>query len=178
MSSLLGAWRALDNRASELLKASKAPTTWRKYEGEFRKFANWAKSFGVPHLPASVGTVLRYLAWRSNQGAASALATASAAISAFHKMNGMASPCSDPRVPAVLEGARRTFSQPVVQKAPVTKDILIKLWKNEVLSDRHQPSLWQWRNCWLVNLMFRACARFIRGMSLPTLLSLQTPALH
>ena len=36
----------------------------------------------------------------------------------------------------------------------------MELWKTKV-GDANSGSLWDWRNCWLMNLMFRTCARFI-----------------
>ena len=156
---LSGESHLLDQKAWSLMRASKAPSTWKKYQAEFKKFENWALERNLRSLPASVITVIRYLSWKSEGKAAGALATASAAISAFHKIRGLPSPCADSRVGALLEGARRTFSKPVTQKTPLTKEIIRDLWEQEVGSDMG-GSILSWRNCWLVNLMFRTCARF------------------
>ena len=150
---------ALDGKALRLMRASKAPSTWKKYESEFAKFKNWASERKFAHLPASTRTTMRYLTFRAEGGSASALVTASAAISAFHKMNGFISPCADPRISAIIEGAKRSFSQPVAQKEPLTKEVLKAMWVEEIGED-YVGSLWQWRNCWILTLMFRTCARF------------------
>ena len=102
---------------------------------------------------------MRYLTFRAGSESASALVTASAAISAFHKLNGFVSPCADPRIAAIIEGAKRSFSQPVAQKEPLSKETLKAMWENEIGED-YVGSLWQWRNCWIMTLMFRTCARF------------------
>ena len=149
----------LDRRAEQLMRASKAPSTWKKYQAEFSKFQSWMKERGYASMPASTKSVLRYLTYRSDGCLANSLATASAAISAFHKLKGFVSPCADPRVAALLEGARRTFSKPVKQKKPLTKEILRNMWISEV-GDPSAGTLWQWRNCWLLNMMVRTCSRF------------------
>ena len=114
---------------------------------------------GYASMPASIKSVLRYLTYRSNGCMENYLATASAAISAFHKLKGFFSPCADPRVAAFLEGARRTFSKPVKQKKPITKEILKNLWISEV-GDPSEGTLWQSKNCWLLNMIIRTCSRF------------------
>ena len=149
----------LDGKALRLMRASKAPSTWKKYEAEFSKFRNWSQDRGFAHLPAVTKTVMRYLTFRAGSESASALVTASAAISAFHKLNGFVSPCADPRIAAIIEGAKRSFSQPVAQKEPLSKETLKAMWENEIGED-YVGSLWQWRNCWIMTLMFRTCARF------------------
>ena len=144
--------KALDKRASALMMASKAPSTWKKYQAEFRKFKEWATSRGFTPLPANTQLVIRYLTFWSEGRLANSLATASAAIAAFHKLNRHPSPCANPQVAALLEGARRTFSQPTVQKEPLTKQILLRIWETEVGEDLG-GTLWDWRNCWLLTLI-------------------------
>ena len=147
-------------KARELMHASKAPSTWKKYTAEFDKFRDWASERGLSYLPATSKTVLRYLAFRAEKRTSAVLSTTSAAISAFHKMEGLPSPSADSRVAALLEGARRTFSKPVHQKALLTTSIIRRLWKRETGKSTDRGNILQWRGCWLITLMFRTCARF------------------
>ena len=150
----------LDVKAKRLMFASKAPTTWKKYRGEFKRFESWASTNNASALPADARTVIRYLAFRAEQKTSAALSKASAVISAFHKMEGFSSPCSDPRISTLIEGARRVFSKPVQQKAPLTTEMIRDLWSRETGPLATEGNLQQWKNCWLVTLMFRTCARF------------------
>lgn len=144
------------------LTASKSANTWKKYNAAKTKFVEWCAANKVGAFPASSWNVLCYLSKTAiSTESVSTVVTASAAISAAHKMGGCYPPAScDPWVGALCEGIRRTFSKPVVQKKPITPEMIKEILVLNLGKKLSGGSIKQWRNAWVIFFLFRACARF------------------
>jgi site-specific recombinase XerD len=107
--------------ASEYAQASKAISTRRAYQSDAADFALWCKRQGVEALPASVETVVAYLAALAKSGLkASTITRRRAAIAYLHRLAGLESPTTSEAAKAVLAGIRRSLGTAVTRKAPIT----------------------------------------------------------
>jgi integrase len=84
-----------------------ATETLRLYRADWAAFQTWCTAGGLPALPAGAATVADFLSDGAARLSAGALARRAAAIADRHRQRGLASPCADPAVAAVLRAARR-----------------------------------------------------------------------
>ena len=106
---------------------SRADSTWRAYEADWRQFSRWCAEAGLQPLPAEPRTVARFLAVQASPGArhpdglaASTLRRRLAAIRLMHLGARLVSPHAAPEVSEVLRGivnARR--DRPTARKRPI-----------------------------------------------------------
>lgn len=111
-------------RARDYLYASKAASTRRACQSNWRRFAAWCEASRLPALPASSSTVALYLAARDDQRKCSTLGRRLVAISQAHKAAGHGSPTAAALVRETWKGIRREKGTAPQAKAPaVTADL-------------------------------------------------------
>jgi len=121
---------AADEAARGYANRSRAASTWRAYEGDWRRFSSWCSATSLSPLPAEPRTVARFLAVeaspsadRPNGLAPSTLRRRLAAIRLMHLGARLVSPHAAPEVGEVLRGivnARRHV--PAGRTRPVLDD--------------------------------------------------------
>jgi integrase len=105
--------------ASKYAKGSRAASTWRAYESDWRIFSEWCAIAARPALPAETSTVALFIAAQAKLGIApSTLNRRLAAIRLIHVGAKVASPHDALEVAEVMRGVRRAWKRPVAQKAP------------------------------------------------------------
>jgi hypothetical protein len=108
----------LIQKANDLIRAAKAPSTRKAYQSDFRIFESWCAAHGLASLPAAPETIALYIASCAVARLAPAtIARRLASISKAHQAAGFEnSPASTKHfvVGEVLKGARRTLG--VAQK--------------------------------------------------------------
>lgn len=110
---------AAETAAVSYARASRAASTWRAYESDWRIFADWCASVGEAALPASAHTVALFLAAQGSQGKApKTLDRRRAAIRLMHRGAKLPSPHDAVEVDEVMKGIRRAWQRPPNQKAP------------------------------------------------------------
>ena len=88
--------------------AEKSDATKRAYRSAFLHFTGWCNSTGREPLPASVETVVTYLASLGDSGLkSSTIRKHCAAIAYAHEIKGIEPPTMDAQVRAILRRARR-----------------------------------------------------------------------
>ena len=124
------ALEAMDAQGKNYTRLSVSPATRRAHRTDWRLFREWCEANGLQALPASVGTILRWLSDNALRYKPASLERKLASISKMHQVTDHEErPTRDPRVRAVLKGIRnvkRDNGEPVrpAQKAPVTsKDL-------------------------------------------------------
>jgi site-specific recombinase XerD len=104
------ALRAALETAADLASNSRAASTRAAYTADFRIFEPWCAAQGLCPMPAIPAAVAAFLADQVARGMKpSTLGRRLAALKHAHKAAGEDSPTADPRVKAVLQGARRTL---------------------------------------------------------------------
>lgn len=105
--------------AAAYAKGSRAASTWRAYESDWRIFAAWCRSARCVTLPAQPSTVALFLAAQAKLGfAPSTLGRRLAAIRLMHVGAKVPSPHDALEVDEVMRGVRRAWKKPQAQKAP------------------------------------------------------------
>jgi site-specific recombinase XerD len=105
--------------AETYAKSSRAASTWRAYESDWRMFVAWCRAVDRVSLPADPATVALFLASQAKLGIApSTLGRRLAAIRLMHVGARLASPHDALQVDEVMRGIRRAWKRPVAQKAP------------------------------------------------------------
>jgi site-specific recombinase XerD len=100
-------------------KGSRAASTWRAYESDWRVFYAWCDSVERLALPATPTTVAIFIAAQAKLGIApSTLGRRLAAIRLMHVGARHASPHDAIEVDEVMRGIRRAWKRPKAQKAP------------------------------------------------------------
>lgn len=108
-----------ERTAAAYARSSRAASTWRAYESDWRIFATWCQSVDQPSLPASSHTVALFLAAQARLGhAPSTLDRRRAAIRLMHVGAKVPSPHDALEVDEVLRGIRRAWKRPPNRKAP------------------------------------------------------------
>jgi site-specific recombinase XerD len=118
--------RALEDRAGEYARASKADNTLRAYRNDLRDFEEWCTDHRRRSLPATPNTLTLYLTALAEAGArASTIQRRVSAISQAPQLAGHVPPPTHVwAVRATLRGIRRTLGTAPEQKAPiVTADL-------------------------------------------------------
>ena len=121
--------RALEERAGEYARASKAENTVRAYRSDLRDFEEWCADHRRRSLPAAPHTLTLYLTALAEAGArASTIQRRLSAISQAHQLAGhVPPPTHDWTVRATLRGIRRTLGTAPEQKAPIVTAELRRL---------------------------------------------------
>ena len=114
----------LPEQVREYIRASKAESTLRGYQSDWRAFCAWCEGHGLCPLPASPETVAAYIAECAGRLKVGSIQRRVNAIAEAHKAVGLESPTSTGIVRNTLKGIKRTLGTAAVQKAPaVTEDI-------------------------------------------------------
>jgi integrase len=116
--------RALDlaataAQASRYASASKAASTRRAYELDWREFTSWCAVRGLQAMPAQASTVALYLADGAGRLAVATLARRLVSIGAAHKAAGVDNPTTAPGVRVVWAGIQRTHGVAQRRKTPL-----------------------------------------------------------
>src|SRR5438132_484086 len=113
---------SLSDQVREYIRASKAESTLRGYQSDWRHFLRWSELHGVSPLPASPKTVGAYIAECAGRLKVGSLQRRLNAIAEAHKAVGLESPASAGMVRNTLKGIKRTIGTAVIQKAPTLTD--------------------------------------------------------
>lgn len=109
--------------AATYARGSRAASTWRAYEADWRSFEAWCRAMKLTSLPATPHTVALYLSAEAKGGRApSTLGRRLAAIRLMHVGARHASPHDAIEVAEVLRGIRRAWKRPPAQKAPAVDE--------------------------------------------------------
>jgi site-specific recombinase XerD len=113
-------WRA---QVRAYVHASKAQSTLRGYQSDWRDFCAWCESRGgLCPLPATADVVAAYLAECAGHLKPGSIQRRLNAIAEAHKAAGLDSPTHAAIVRNVLKGIRRTLGTALAQKAPALTD--------------------------------------------------------
>jgi site-specific recombinase XerD len=114
--------------ARRYAKKSRADSTWRAYENDWRQFEAWCAKVNLPALPADPDTVAMFVASQADDGLnPSTLTRRLAAIRLVHLGAGHASPHNTIRVAEVMRGIRRDWGQPPAKKAAALDEDIKKM---------------------------------------------------
>lgn len=150
-----------ESRALDLKLQSKARTTWSSYERSFQKFKDWCMVHSLAFLPATPKSVELYLADLAfSTNAVACVELASAAIGAYHKIENWVNPCDNDSIRILVQGVKRCFGKPALQRAPMTKSVLKALLSYWLPSSKPSHSILNWRSAWLELMLFSASARW------------------
>lgn len=114
--------------AASYAKGSRAASTWRAYESDWRNFSRWCASVQRQALPTQPATVALYIAAQAQLGLApSTLERRLAAIRLMHVGAKLPSPHDGLEVQEVMRGMRRAWKRPAAQKAPAVDEEVQRL---------------------------------------------------
>lgn len=114
---------ALVDAARQYARDARADSTWRAYEGHWRRFLLWCEQHGRSALPASPETVVLYVTHLAEGGRVPAtISQCLAAISQCHIRAREPSPREAPEVREVWRGIRRRKGIAPTQKLPFTTE--------------------------------------------------------
>lgn len=106
----------------------KSAGTRRAYASDWRIFTAWCAARELPPLPASSGTVARFLSSEATRGTkASTIGRRAAAIAHAHKLAGHEPPTNSESCKAVVRGIRRSIGCAPVRKSPATADLVMQM---------------------------------------------------
>src|ERR1019366_4277652 len=103
-------------QAKEFIRASKAKSTIRGYQSDWREFCAWCEGQGVCPLPASPENVAAYIAACAGRLKVGSIQRRLNAIAEAHKAVGLDSPTASGMVRNTFKGIRRTCGVAAVQK--------------------------------------------------------------
>jgi site-specific recombinase XerD len=106
----------------EYIRASKAESTLRGYQSDWREFCAWCEGHGLCPLPASPETVAPYIAECAGRLKVGSIQRRLNAIAEAHKAAGTESPTHHAMVANTMKGIRRTKGNAPTQKAPTLTD--------------------------------------------------------
>jgi integrase len=104
--------------ARDYVRASKAPSTIRGYQSDWRHFSGWCNAHGTAALPAAPETVAAYIAECASWLKVGSIQRRLNAIAEAHKATAQESPTSSGTVRNTLKGIKRTIGTAEVQKEP------------------------------------------------------------
>lgn len=114
--------------AKRYAKKSRADSTWRAYENDWRQFEAWCTKVNLPVLPADPDTVAMFVASQAADGLnPSTLDRRLAAIRLLHLGAGHASPHNTIKVTEVMRGIRRDWCRPPDRKAAAIEEDIKKM---------------------------------------------------
>ncbi len=103
--------------AETFATASRASSTWRAYESDWRIFTGWCQTLDLPALPAAPATVAMFLAAQAKNGTApSTLNRRLSAIRLIHLGARVVSPHNAVEIQEVMRGIRRLSNRGVLKK--------------------------------------------------------------
>lgn len=104
--------------AKRYSRKSRADSTWRAYQSDWRQFEAWCQTVALPVLPAEPDTVAMFVAAQAANGLnPSTLNRRLAAIRLVHLGAGHPSPHNALKVVEVMRGIRRDWGRPPAKKA-------------------------------------------------------------
>ena len=104
------------------IRASKAESTLRGYQSDWRHFLRWSELHAVSPLPAPPEAVASYIAECAGRLKVGSLQRRLNAIAEAHKAIGLESPTSAGMVRNTLKGIKRRIGTAAVQKTPTLID--------------------------------------------------------
>ena len=108
----------------EYIRASKAESTLRGYQSDWRHFCAWCETHNLGPLPAASETVASYIAGCADHLKVGSIQRRLNAIAEAHKAVGLESPTHSAIVANTMKGIRRTMGTAPAQKsAALTDDI-------------------------------------------------------
>jgi len=108
----------------EYIRASKAESTLRGYQSDWRHFCAWCEAHNLGPLPAASETVASYIAGCADHLKVGSIQRRLNAIAEAHKAVGLESPTHSAIVANTMKGIRRTLGTAAAQKtAALTDDI-------------------------------------------------------
>jgi site-specific recombinase XerD len=113
---------ALPSQVREYIRASKAESTLRGYQTDWRAFCAWCEGRNVCPLPAAPETVAAYIAECAGHLKPGSIQRSLNAIAEAHKAAGLDSPTHNAIVRNTMKGIRRTMGTAPVQKAAALTD--------------------------------------------------------
>jgi integrase len=112
------------DRVQEYIRASKAESTIRGYQSDWRHLCTWCQGHGLCPLPAAPEALASYIAECAGHLKVGSLQRRLNAITEAHKAVGLESPTHSSIVANTMKGIRKTLGTAPTQKAPaVTADI-------------------------------------------------------
>jgi len=112
----------LTEQVRGFIRASKAESTLRGYQSDWRAFCAWCEGHGICPLPAIPETVASYIAECAGRLKVGSIQRRLNAIAEAHKAMGLESPTHTAVVRNTMKGIRRTLGTAPVQKAPTLTD--------------------------------------------------------
>jgi integrase len=113
---------SLNEQVREYVRASKAESTIRGYQTDWRAFCAWCEAHSFCPLPASPETVAAYIAECASRLKVGSLQRRLNAITEAHKTVGTEPPTHAGIVRNTMKGIRRTFGTAPAQKAAALTD--------------------------------------------------------
>jgi site-specific recombinase XerD len=108
--------------------ASRASSTWRAYESDWRIFTRWCQAMDLATLPAAPATVAMFLAAEAKNGTApSTLNRRLSAIRLMHLGARLVSPHNAVEIQEVMRGIRRLSTRGVVKKEAAVDEQIKKM---------------------------------------------------
>ena len=108
--------------------ASRASSTWRAYESDWRIFNAWCQAMDLSALPAAPATVAMFLAAQAKDGTApSTLTRRLSAIRLMHLGARVVSPHNAVEIQEVMRGIRRLSTRGVVKKEAAVDEQIKKM---------------------------------------------------
>ena len=108
--------------------ASRAASTWRAYESDWRIFIAWCQAMDLAALPAAPATVAMFLAAEAKRGTApSTLNRRLSAIRLMHLGARVVSPHAAVEIQEVMRGIRRLSTRGVVKKEAAVDEQIKKM---------------------------------------------------
>ena len=116
-------------RAERYAASALAPSTRKAHEADWRVFAQWCATHGLPAIPAAPSTVGAFLAAEAGRGFRPVtIGKRAAAIAAAHRAQNHPNPCDSAAVAAVMAGIRREHGvRPLRQAKPLETEPLSRL---------------------------------------------------
>jgi site-specific recombinase XerD len=112
------------DQVRQYIKASKAASTLRGYQSDWREFCAWCEAHGQHPLPASPEAVAAFIAGCADHLKPGSIQRRLNAIAEAHKATGAESPTRHATVANTMKGIRRTLGTAPVQKAAaLTEDV-------------------------------------------------------
>jgi integrase len=106
------------DQVREFIRASKAESTVRGYQNDWREFCKWSEGHAVCPLPALPESVAAYIAECAGRLKVGSIQRRLNAIAEAHKALALVSPTHSGLVRSTLKGIRRTKGTAATQKAP------------------------------------------------------------
>jgi integrase len=106
----------------EFIRASKAESTIRGYQADWRNYCEWCESRSLGPLPTLAETVASYIADCAGRLKVGSIQRRLNAIAEAHKAVGLESPTHHPMVTNTMKGIRRTKGTASEQKTPTLTD--------------------------------------------------------